>query len=139
MKRLMIAIIIATTGLFFSTQALAATQYARSVVYLDAHDNIIGQSVLFCNNKHLDGGNVNQSNANEVTSTFGCGVSPHCGPRSCAPPEFGEIAIYIHSATGATVQEYCNIKEGTGGPFAGRPPCGFGAPSLVVGRNFNFH
>ncbi len=127
---------------------------ARSIIYFDAHDNIIGQQVLYCNNISHHGGQIDPSNAYRVEEEFSCGDrSVTCSGQmmtdtvtheptyvfNCEPGQssnYSEI-VYFRSALGYSQAQYCQ-SSGINGAFAGHPSCGLPAPTEVPQSSYPY-
>lgn len=119
--------------------SLAATSFARSITYLDAQDQIVGQQILYCNNVREHAGTLDPANPNRVEEQYGCGdpnVTCMADPRggySCNTTGHDNSyqMVYYHDALGYSSTQYCNSGASNplpGDAFDGRPPCGAPAP-----------
>lgn len=116
-------IIIAALAIMASSQAFAFRPYAISTIYLDNQDNIIGQSIGYCNNVQQHAGVVDPSDPYVIIQQVPCDLTK--------PQVLGITAF--NSATGKTVDYYCNAQHPTGTPFAGSAGCDGSMPQQVPG------
>ena len=131
-----IFIVFSLATIFSSVGALARPLFARSVIYFDASNNIIGQSVLFCNGVTAHGGIVNYGNAYRIEEQMGCDdptvkcSQDPAGGSNCSNNGYvnGSEITYFYSATGYTSTQYCNSNPTVLGPFYHHPACGLPAP-----------
>lgn len=107
----------------FSLPAMAARPYAISNIYLDGNDNIIGQSIGYCNNVDIHAGTVDYHNPYVIIQQVSCDLTQ--------PQVLGITAF--NSATGQTVDFYCNAAHPAGTPFAGSPGCDGSIPMKASG------
>jgi len=116
---------------------MALPAYARSIIYFDANDNIIGNSILYCENTREHAGVTDAGNANRIEFDFGCGdpIVTCSSSGSCQTEghHIEDVIKYFHSATGRTVSNYCLDTTYIGGPFFGRADCNLPAPSEISG------
>jgi hypothetical protein len=123
-----------------SFSAFAHNMHARSIVYFDQNNNVIGQRVLYCNGVAHHAGNVGSSDASNpyrVEEDFGCNdpyvtcTTDPSGATACTrtgATENGSLITYFNSAGGYTKEQYCSFHSSSGA-FAGHPACGMPAPS----------
>lgn len=135
--RLMLAALALVVLTGFPTVTMALPQYARSIVYFDANDNIIGNQNLYCNNYREHAGDIDPANANRVEFRYGCGdpiVScDRLGLCQTVGHNTFNTVVYFHSATGRTIQNYCLDYTAPGLPFYGNTACDLPEPSEIVG------
>jgi hypothetical protein len=119
----------------FPAVSMALPQFARSIIYFDANDNLIGNSILYCDNGREHAGITDPGNANRVEFQFGCGdpivVCSGEGLCETVGHNTADVIHYFHSATGKTRANFCLDPTYTGGPFFGRVDCDLPAPSEV--------
>jgi hypothetical protein len=119
--------------------AMALPAIGRSVIYFDANDQVIGQQIIYCNNVGYHAGVVNPANPYRIEESVTCNVGASCpaNSSSAADCSFGGgqamTVDYFRSATGRSIQQYCNDVQYAGGPFWHHPGCGLPAPSQVSG------
>lgn len=112
--------------------AFAARPYSSSIVYLDSHDNIIGQQVAFCNNVQKHAGQINPSNPYRVVLSGRCpGATYGCHKNNGHPCPINQFGTpprpeYFRSATGKTVDFFCWANHPVNTPFHGaNHQCGY--------------
>lgn len=118
-------------SLFFGYQpANAGVLEARSYIYFDSADNIIGQNIIDCRNNAAYAGNVDDSNPYYYVQVWNCGaqyiVCNTGSPPSCSGvPTGAAYTEHFHSATGRGLIDYCNASTVyvPGLPFSGHPDC----------------
>lgn len=103
-------------GVSVPRTSLAAVTKSLSVVYFDAQDNIIGQSVLYCNNTAYHAGNVDSHNQYQIEFEAQC-------DSGGVPGDLQLQVTYFHSATGKSISYYCDQPHAIGTPFYGAPSC----------------
>lgn len=108
-----LAVLLGLAALALPMTAMAARPYAISYIFLDSQDNIIGQSIGYCNNVDKHAGVVDFSDPYTITQQVPCDLTK--------PQVVGMTGF--HSATGLTVDYYCNAQHPVGTPFAGAPGC----------------
>ncbi|MDQ0010388.1 hypothetical protein J2T07_002578 [Luteibacter jiangsuensis] len=119
--------------------AMALPAVGRSVIYFDANDQVIGQQLLYCNNVGYHAGIIDPGNPFRIEESVECNNGPSCPPdaTSSAQCSFTGGSVmsvdYFRSATGRSIQQYCNDAQYPGGPFWHHPGCGLPAPSQVSG------
>lgn len=119
--------------------AMALPAIGRSVIYFDANDQVIGQQVLYCNNVGYHAGVINPGNPYRIEESVTCNNGATCPPDAtsstqCGVTGGGTMTVdYFRSATGRSIQQYCNDTQYPGGPFWHHPGCGLPAPSQVSG------
>lgn len=119
--------------------AMALPAVARSVIYFDSNDQVIGQQIIYCNNVGYHAGVIDPSNRNRIEESVTCNVGASCpaDSSSAADCSFGGgramVVDYFRSASGRSLQQYCNDVQYVGGPFWHHPGCGLPAPSQVSG------
>lgn len=115
-----------------SSQAFAAINNARNIIYFDAQNNIIGQQYISCGNIARHAGVINPSNPYHMEFRYGCGnpTLVYCensnGATFCSySPDYATRVVYFLSATGYTVSDYCNSNYNRATEFIGRDDCSF--------------
>lgn len=141
-------------GWAISLSSIALPVAGRSIIYLDAQNNIIGQQVLYCNNVSKHAGNVSESNPYRIEEEYGCGDRTlECKGSLESNGEHDKVyvfncnrsgsnnystIVYFNSGTGSTTAQYCQSTSGLTGPFAAHPTCGLPAPSEIPGFPFPY-
>lgn len=108
-------------GISVPRTSFAAVSKAKSVLYFDVHDNIIGQRIMYCNNTAYHAGVTDSFNIYQIEFEAQCddGINP------------GDLQLqitYFHSATGKSINYYCDQPHPVGTPFYGAPNCTFVPP-----------
>jgi hypothetical protein len=116
-----VAALLGLAALASPMAAMAAPPYSFNIIYLDAQDNIIGQSLAYCNNVQLHAGVVDSKNPYQIVQQGSC--------NPMQSPTLGIIGFT--SATGQTVDYFCNALHTGGTPFYGAPPCNQSIPYEV--------
>lgn len=67
---LLAAVFMAMSGLAFTPEANAVTQYGRTWMWFDANENLVGQSILYCSNQTEHQGTT--STVKRVVISYAC-------------------------------------------------------------------
>ncbi|WP_036116621.1 MULTISPECIES: hypothetical protein [Luteibacter] len=133
MRLAFVALIIVCSG-----PTLAAINNARNIVYFDANNKIVGQQFIQCDNRAFHAGVIDTSNPYHMEMDFGCGnpVLVDCetsnGNTFCSyDPDYATRVPYFLSATGYTIQDYCDGNYNHATEFVGRSDCAFPAPQEI--------
>jgi hypothetical protein len=107
---LILGILACSLAAIAMSPAYAATLKSSNTLYLDATGNVIGESILYCDNSRARAG-VTSSNYT-VTASEGCGIpSVPCDGCGIHPGDTS-ISVITSAATGLTISEACFIYFG---------------------------
>lgn len=103
--------------------AMAANPSSFSYIFLDNQDNIIGQSLSYCNNVQLHAGVTDWAHNPLIIIMQG----------SCDISKSHTLGItHFTSSTGKTIDYYCNAVHPLGTPFFDSPACVEGSPEQIL-------
>lgn len=118
-----------------SSQAFAAINAARYIVYFDAANKPIAAQYINCQNITRHAGVIDVTNSYRMEMQFGCGKPEldHCeysnGSTFCSyDPDYSSRITYFRSATGYTESDFCAGRYNTATEFVGLSRCDLSAP-----------
>jgi hypothetical protein len=118
-----------------SSQAFAAINMARYIVYFDAANKLVGAQYINCQNVTRHAGVIDVTDPYRMEMQFGCGNPQllYCddtgGGIFCSySPDYSTSITYFRSATGYTSADYCLGLYDHATEFVGRDDCKFPAP-----------
>jgi hypothetical protein len=142
MKKFKLSIVIFLLAVISMTSisSYAATEYARSIIYFNSSDQIIGQQILYCTNTYKHAGTIDASNPYRIEEEFGCGdpivtCTTTISGTTCSQTgtENSSDIVYFKSALGYSQSQYCSsVTTSSTAPFFEHPTCGLPAPSTIT-------